>query len=254
MVAAAHRVTFADIEDLRRSHRAEAGCQIVRDSILPRGLAQPFLLDLEGERVGYAGVWTEHFPGRVMEFYLVPAARPHGDVFCRALLKTSGAVAMEAQTNLPLIHGLLLRFARDLQVEKLLFEEGPTPFDGELAPAPGVHFRSRREDDEGPEGQWVLEREANGLVVAAGGFMMHYNPPYCDIYMEVIVEERLRGDGGYIVQELRREARAQGLIPAARCDPVNKGSRGALRKGGLVECGRIVTGPVRPDGGFVGES
>jgi len=47
---------FADIEPLREAYRAEANCQIVHDSILPRGLADAYLLHRESEVMGYGGV------------------------------------------------------------------------------------------------------------------------------------------------------------------------------------------------------
>lgn len=244
MMAAARRVPFADVQGLRTGHRAEAECQIVRDSILPRGLAQPYLLELQGEVVGYAGVWTEHFPGRVMEFYLVPDARDHLDTLCRALLDESDAVQIEAQTNLPLLHVMIRRFAGTPWVENILFEERPDPREAFLLPPPGVRFRARRDGEEGPSGDWVLVRESDDLVVGGGGFLRHYNPPYCDLFMEVRSDQRRRGYGSYLVQELRRVAREAGLIAAARCDPANRASRLALRRGGMRECGEIVAGLV----------
>ncbi len=67
------------IRALREAHRGSAGCQIVRDSILPRRLADPWAIRVDGEVVGYAGVWREHFPGRLMKIVLYETARArHG--------------------------------------------------------------------------------------------------------------------------------------------------------------------------------
>ena len=74
--------------------------------------------------------------------------------------------------------------------------------------------------------------------------MSHYNPPYADLYMEVIPEARGRGIGSFLVQELRRVCRESGRIPAARCDPANEASKKALLRGGLVAVGSIVAGEV----------
>ena len=229
---------YAEIEPLRARRREEATCQLVRDSILPRGLAEPFAVAVGGEVMGYAGVWTEHFPGRVMEFYLAPDVRELApDAFVR-LLEVSDAREIEAQTNDPLLHAMLLRYATGVSAANILFEDGP----GSALEAPAVRFRRRRSDDHGPKGDWVLAR--GGEVVAAGGFLDHYNPPYCDVYLEVLEGKRGRGLGSYLAQELRRVSRASGYVPAARCDVENLASRGALLRGGFVECGRIVAGRV----------
>lgn len=241
------RVDAADVQALKDRNRAEAGCQIVRDSILARRLADAYLIELcprpgdaeEPRRaVGYAGVWNRYSPGRIMELYLLPEVRDRADELLEALVAASGATAVEAQTNLPQPLAMLERYATDVGEEKILFADGaPTQIE-----QPGVRFRRRRPDDEGPEGEWVLAER--GRVVAAGGALRHYNPPYCDVYMEVAEAERRRGLGSYLVQELRRMSRAEGLIPAARCDPANEASRRALLRGGFVECGRIVVGSL----------
>lgn len=55
-----------------------------------------------------------------------------------------------------------------------------------------------------PVGEWGLE--VAGQVVATGGLMLHYNPPYGDIYMEVAAPYQRRGYGSFLVQELKRSA------------------------------------------------
>lgn len=119
--------------------------------------------------------------------------------------------------------------------EKILFRDGaPTTLSVE-----GAVFRRRRDGDGGPDGDWVVE--LNGEVVAAGGVMTHYNPPHGDLYMEVAASHRRQGLGSFIVQELRRLCRASGFVPAARCDPANLASWRSLERGGMVECGRLLS-------------
>lgn len=244
-MAEARSVALEEIDHLRRLHRSEAGCQIVRDSIIPRGLAEPFSLHLDADLVGYAGVWTEHFPGRVMEFYLFPEARAHWDACSRALLEASGAAEIEAQTNLPMLHSVLRRFTSDIRVENILFAEPPPAVGSPSHPSsPDAHFRRRQPADDGPPGDWVLVRREDGAIVAAGGYLQHYNPPYCDLFLEVAPREQRRGYGSYLVQELRKASRDAGLIPAARCDVANEASRRTLIRGGMLECGHIVAGRV----------
>lgn len=231
----------ATIADLREGFRAEADCQIVHDSILPRRLADAYLLYLDDEVAAYGGVWTKYFPGRVVEFHtLEEFGDARGELFGRFLL-TTGATEIEAQTNMPGMFRLLREFGGEPVEEKILFEAGRAT----TVDCPGARFRRRGPDDGGPEGEWVVE--LGGGVAAAGGVLTHYNPPYGDIYMEVEPSERRRGLGSFIVQELGKVCRESGLIPAARCNPGNIASRRTLERGGMVECGRLLAAPVKPE-------
>ncbi len=229
------------IEPLRDLFRAEADCQIVRDSILPRGLADAYLATCDGEAAGYGGVWNEHFPNRVVEFHTIEQYRETHSALFRAFIASSGARDLEAQTNMPGMLGLLEEFGSGPVEEHILFKDGPST----RLECPGGQFRRRRTEDEGPEGEWVVEVE--GEVVAGGGVLTHYNPPYRDIYMEVDVSWRRAGIGCFIVQELRRVCHDRGWVPAARCDPGNVGSRRTLERGGMVECGRLLAARIRPE-------
>lgn len=228
---------LAEIELLRDAHRREAECQIVRYSILPRGLADPFLVLDGSSSIGYAGIWNRHFPGRLLEFFVVREHRARAGECLDAVLAHTGAGTAESQTNLPLDAWIRPRIGEPV-TEKLLFREGA----GSARTRPDLTFRLRTGQDAGPEGEWVVERD--GEVVGGGGLLHHYNPPYADLFMEVVPAARGRGVGSFLVQELRRVARQGGGIPAARCDPANEASRRALLRGGLVQCGEIVAGAV----------
>jgi GNAT superfamily N-acetyltransferase len=114
----------------------------------------------------------------------------------------------------------------------------------------GVVFRTLSEADRAgvfahqvePVGDWGLELD--GEIVATGGVLFHYNPPYGDIFMEVAEPFRRRGLGGYLVQELKRVCYRSGHRPGARCLCANLGSRGALQNAGMLPCGRILTGEI----------
>ncbi len=93
-----------------------------------------------------------------------------------------------------------------------------------------------------PGGDWLIEDE--GVIVATGGIMLHYNPPYGDIYMEVEGSRQRRGYGSYLIQELKRVSYEMGRIPAARCDVANAASRAALQKAGLLPCARMLNGTL----------
>ena len=72
--------------------------------------------------------------------------------------------------------------------------------------------------------------------------MLHYNPPFGDIYMEVDETRQRRGYGSYLIQELKRVCYEMGRIPAARCNVANAASRAALQKAGLLPCARMLNG------------
>ncbi len=56
------RTEYTAIESLRASYRSEAGCQIIHDSTLRRGMADAYLIRIDGELAGYGGVWTRFDP------------------------------------------------------------------------------------------------------------------------------------------------------------------------------------------------
>src|SRR5262249_45494005 len=93
-----------------------------------------------------------------------------------------------------------------------------------------------------PVGDWIIE--SGEVVVATGGALFHYNPPYGDLYMEVDEPHRRRGYGSYLIQELKGICYEIGKVPAARCSVTNVASRKTLEKAGLLPCARILTGEV----------
>jgi len=214
----------------------------VRDSILPRQLADPWIVLREGSAVAYGGVWNRHFEGRVMEFYAVPRSSVEPARSLREMVTASGATHMEAQTNMASMLRLLRACATDISEERILFEDGATT----NLSCPGATFRRRKDDDDAPEGEWVVS--LGGDAVAGGGVLTHYNRPWGDLYLEVRQDLRGRGIGSWMVQELRRVAREAGHVPAARCDPGNEASRRTLERGGLVACGSLLVGRIHAAG------
>lgn len=241
-----HRTEYKEIESLRGLYRQEANCQIIHDSALSRGLADPYLILMDGRRAGYGGVWNKYEIGRLMEFYTMPVVRPHALPMFRELLAVSQATHIEAQTNMPLMLTMLYDCATDIAAEAILFEDA---FTTNLVCPNGLFRRARPEDaasmfppHQEPNGEWVVE--ANGAIVATGGFLCHYNPPYGDIFMEVWEQARRQGFGSYLVQELKRVCYEAGKKSAARCNPTNIASRRTLQKAGFLPCGRLLAGKV----------
>ncbi len=251
------RCEYKDVEPLRELYRAEIRCQIWADSSLRRGYADPYLIHLNGRLAGYGGVYNKYDPGRLTEFFVMPFAREHALSIFRELLDVSKATEIAAQTNIPLLLMMLYDTADQIHTEKILFADA---FTSQLPAADDACFRAATEtelaEQEGRgadvSSPWVLE--CDGKIVAEGGFLTHYNPPYGDVYMEVRGGARRRGFGSYLVQEVKRICYEAGRVPAARCSPENVGSRRTLEKAGLLPCGRILVGKVTRQGTKPGSS
>ena len=190
------RVPVEAILDLREHYRREMRCQIVHDSWHARGFTHSYHALLDGQIVGYGSVGGA--PGEpkttIKEFFVVPSARWAAEALFWRLIVTSGALTVESQTNDASLSPLLHDCARDLASHTILFNEGVTT----NHTAPGILrrvteanretvFRHERE----PVGDWGLEYD--GRLVATGGLLYHYNPPYGDLYMEVSAPYRLKG-------------------------------------------------------------
>lgn len=256
MLLTAQPSSYADVEEMRERYRAENPVQIVHDSALRRGIADAFLFRLDDQVVGYGGVWNKYHPRQVMELFLLPDHRAFELDACRRLIVASGSTHIEAQTNLPVLHRLLQALGQDVTTEAILFREpthpsGPSPSSAArqaaTEPPPGMRFRPRTPADDGrifehlhePVGDFVIE--SDGVVIATGGYLCHYNPPYADLFMEVHAPHRRRGVGSYLVRQLRVEARRVGKVPAARCSPDNTASAATLTRAGLEPCGHLLS-------------
>ncbi len=241
------RVEYRDVETMRELYRYEAQCQLVHDSFLARKLSDPYMIIVDGRVAGYGGIGNKYPPDCLTEFYVVPQMRQFALPMYRELLAASGATQVEAQTNMPLMLLMLYDCAVNISSEVLLFEDGLTT---KLVCPDGVFRQTQPEDKPTifehkgePLGEWLLE--VKGAVVATGGFLSHYNPPYADVYMEVAEPERRKGYGSFLVQELKRACYEAGKKPAARTGLDNHASRATLQKAGLLLCGRILIGDVK---------
>jgi GNAT superfamily N-acetyltransferase len=238
---------YKDVEALRELYRAEARCQIWADSSIRRGYADPYLILVDGRLSGYGGVYNRYDPGQLTEFYVMPLAREWALPMFREFLRASHATEIAAQTNIPLLLMMLYDCASEIRTEKVLFAD---TFTSSLAaPSRGL-FRAAMEAELAEQkgrgadvsSPWVVE--CSGEIVAEGGFLTHYNPPYGDVFLEVREQARQRGFGSYLVQEVKRICYEAGRLPAARCSPENVASRRTLEKAGLLPCGRILVGRV----------
>ncbi len=239
------QVDGATVQSMRDLYRHEMNCQIRYDSMVGRGLADAYLILMDGRVAGYGAVLNHYDRGRLTEFYALPHLRGHAHRMFPELLAVSQASEMAAQTNDPGMLMMLYDHARNIASESILFHDAF----GSALPCPSGVFRRGTAADRGPDPddpapQWVIEAE--GSIVAAGGFLTHYNPPYADIFMSVAEPARRRGFGSHLVQEIKRVCYEAGKKPAARCNTANVASRRTLEKAGLLPCGRVLVGKVGP--------
>ena len=241
------RTTLKEIQSLRLLYLQEINAQVRYNACHERGWTDPYLLTANGLPVGYGSVKGQEIKGRdtVFECYIIPPFRSMGNELFAELLRESAVRYIECQTNDPILPAMLYNFGHQIQSPVILFREGSVT----RYSRPGVIFRPRQDADilfehhHEPEGDYVLEVE--GKIVASGGFMTHYNPPFADIYMEVTGGFRQRGLGSYIVQQVKRECYLAGKVPSARCNMENVASKATMLKAGLVIAGYMLLGEVK---------
>ena len=244
------RVGLKDIQPLRALFLQETNFQIRYHACHERGWTDSYLLKHDGAAVGYGSVKGREIAGRdtVFEFFVIPSVRKMASALFRELLRASGVGYIECQSNDLLLSSLMFEHARDISADVVLFEDHAVT----EHVVPGAIVRRRRKGDDvfehevEPPGDYVVALGSE--VVATGGFMLHYNMPFADLYMEVRRDCRRRGFASLLLQELKKECYLAGRVPAARCGLGNAASRAALIKAGLRVCGFMLTGTVRPTG------
>jgi len=209
MTGTALKANLKDILALRGLFLQETNFQVRYNACHERGWSDSYLLKLDGVDVGYGSIKGQERNDRdtIFEFYVVPPFRKHAGSLFEQLISVSRARYIEC------------------------------------------HVRSRRADDHifehtvEPVGDYVLEIKQE--IVATGGFMLHYNAPFADLYMEVRKDCRRQGYGTFILQELQKECYLAGRVPAARCQIKNVASRATLLKSGLRICGFMQFGNIK---------
>jgi GNAT superfamily N-acetyltransferase len=243
------KTDVARIQPLRALFLQEANRQIRYNACHERGWTDTYLLINGDVEIGYGSIKGQRIPDRdtVFEFYVIPPFRRHASALFRELLSASNASHIECQSNDLMLSAMLFEFGQNINADVALFEHHTTT----RHVLPGALVRPRREDDRPfehaaePVGDYVLELD--GQIVATGGFLLHYNKPFADVYMEVEEQHRGRGVGCFLVQEIIRQCYLGGRVPAARCSLQNVASRATLEKAGLRICGFMLLGHVRSD-------
>jgi GNAT superfamily N-acetyltransferase len=258
-------IALPGILDLRAQFLQENNFQIRYDSVHRRGWSTSWLITLDGTPIGYGstmGQEKREVHDTIFEFYILPTHLHRAFLAFETLLAASKAIYVETQSNLTLLPTMLFTYIRDIVSHVTLFSAGPTtnlqPVNTVFGADPSTQpqppgtalFRPWRDGDKAfdhtsePTGDFVLA--VNEEIVATGGFLLHYNAPFADLYMEVKPEHRQKGLGSYLIQELKRECYAAGRVPAARCNNVNTASRATLLKGGMTIAGNMLLGKINP--------
>ena len=246
MTASAVKAKLQDIQPFRALFLQEANFQIRHNACHERGWTDSYLLKIDDVAVGYGSIKGQEIAGRdtVFEFYVIPPFRKWSSLVFRGLAAASGAKYVECQSNDLLLSSMLYEFTRDVSADAVLFEDHAVT----AHKVPGAVVRPRRDDDRifehtvEPIGDYILE--LGGEIVATGGFMLHYNIPFADLYMEVRKDRWGQGYGSFLLQEVKKACYVAGRVPAARCQIQNKASRATLIKAGLRVCRFLSMGEV----------
>lgn len=242
------KTELGEILKFRSLFLQENNFQIRYNACHERGWTDSYLLTYNEEKIGYGSIKGNENPGdrdTVFEFYILPPFRYLTPAAFIELLSSSGAVFIESQSNDLVLTSLLYHYAQNINSDTILFEENTTT----NLRIERVIFRKRLEEDSvfehksEPVGDYVLELDKE--VVATGGFLLHYNPPFADLYMEVREEFRRKGLGSFLIQELKKQCFLSGRIPAARCNIENTASKSTLIKAGLSIAGYMLLGKVK---------
>ncbi len=237
------KTNLDEIRAFRILFLKENNFQFIYNKCHDYGWADVYLFTSGNAKIGYGAVWgTNKREDRdtIFEFYVIPQFRNFSSAVFREFYNTSGASVIECQSNDLLLSTMLFEYSRDIQAEAILFEDHyQTHFN-----IPGISFLKHPGEQESEQdvGGYVIEQ--NGAVVASGGFMLNYNMPYADIYMEVKEAYRQKGFGSLIIQELKKEIYSMGRVPAARCNIHNRASKATLLKAGFKICGFILKGSI----------
>jgi GNAT superfamily N-acetyltransferase len=246
MTIAVRKVELETILPLRALFLQEANRQIRYNACHERGWSDSYLLSIDERVVGYGSIKGREIPDRdtIFELFVLPPFRKNAAELFRRLLDTARPGFIECQSNIPLLSSLLYGFARNISADVILFEDHHVT---DLA-VPGALLRPKRSSDKifshsaEPVGEYVLE--LGGEILATGGFLLHYNHPFADLYMEVREDCRRRGLGSFLLQEVKQECYLAGRVPAARTSISNIASRAALCRAGLRVSGFMLTGEV----------
>jgi GNAT superfamily N-acetyltransferase len=246
MRATAKKSVLGEILAMRQQHLAEMNCQLRYNACHERGWTDSWLLFANDQLAGYGSIKGREIKDRdsVFEFFVLEPYRKYSrELFCE-LINESRVPFVECQSNDRVLTNLLLEFSSSVSADVVLFEDHVAT----KLQFPGGAVRPRRDGESvfehhaEPNGDYVLD--VGGEIIATGGFMLHYNKPFADLYMEVREDRRKQGAGSFLLQEVKKACYNAGRIPAARTGISNLASRATLIKAGLRQCGFMLAGSL----------
>jgi hypothetical protein len=241
-----HKAELEEIMPLRALYLQETNCQIRYNARHERGWTDSYLIKQGDNTIGYGALMGQEIPDRdtIFEYYLIPAFRNKAKELFRLLIEASRASFIEGQSNDTILSPMIYAFSRSIRSDVILFGDHVATShvfpDATIRHRLGVDHVFEHKVEPGREYVVLLA----GEVVAKGGFLLHYNFPFADIYMEVKEGFRGMGVGCFVVQEAKKACYLAGRVPAARCDTSNIASRATLIRAGLKVCGHMLLGTI----------
>lgn len=248
MTLSAIKINLQEILPLRNLFLQENNFQIRYNAQHERGWSDSYLITHNEEKIGYGSIaGKENISDRdsVFEFYIIPSFRNLASLAFLELVHASKAHFIICQSNDLLLLSLLFQYGQNINADTVLLEEN---FASSMY-IDNVIFRKRSDKDvvfehkSEPVGEYVLE--FNKEVVATGGFFLHYNMPFADLYMEVGEDCRRKGFGSFLIQEIKKQCYLAGRVPAARTGLDNIASRATLIKAGFKVAGFMLLGTIK---------
>ena len=248
MTLSAIKINLQEILPLRNLFLQENNFQIRYNAQHERGWSDSYLIMHNEEKIGYgsiSGKETINDRDSVFEFYIIPSFRNLAPLAFLELVHASKAPFIICQSNDLLLLSLLFQFAQNIHADTVLLGEDFTS----SMHIDHVIFRKWSDKDiifehkAEPVGTYVLE--FNNQVVATGGFLLHYNMPFADLYMEVREDCRRKGFGSFLIQEIKKQCYLAGRVPAARTGLDNIASKATLLKAGFKVAGFMLSGTIK---------
>jgi hypothetical protein len=237
------KTSHEEIKSFRVLFLQENNFQFIYDKCYRNGWADSYMFIIDGIKIGYGSVWGKdkrEDRDTIFEFYIIQPCRKFASFIFPRFQFASEARYIECQSNDLLLSTMLYEYAHNINAEAILFKDHAQT----TLNIPDTLFTKQQTTNDNPNdiGGFVLEQ--HGEVVASGGFMLNYNMPYADIYMDVKENHRQKGFGALIVQELKKEIYKMGRVPAARCNTKNNISKATLLKAGFDVCGSVLIGEL----------
>ena len=120
------KTNLSGIEVLRSLFLSECTFQFVYNKCHGAGWADVYIISLDELKIGYGSVWGKDKREKrdtIFEFYLKEPFRKYAGHIFAELIKVSGVIFIECQTNDQLLSRMLFEFSEQIYAEAILFED-----------------------------------------------------------------------------------------------------------------------------------